>query len=276
LAVTLLPVRRSVVLAACLVLVALVAAPAGPAGAANWTGRFSVWRTGAFAPQYLDASCVGATVQMTLNLVKDQRDHSKGKQLGYLAYAAANSKYPVTDGGADPEGWAAALNHFGAGDDWGWTTASTQEEALQVAAKQIRETGKPVGLLVHFGRHAWLMTGFEATADPATTDSYTVTAAEVVGPLWPLGTLNGVAFDPAPGTWMDTAELDRKFDAYVEPDQPIWYGKYVTVVPRVSEVGSGAGGPADQTPDLKSASGWIYVFDRLAQAIPVRDYLWMP
>ena len=261
--------------AACLVLVALGAAPAAPAGAAEWSGQFSIWRNGAFATQYLDASCVGATIQMTLNLANGARDHSKSHQLNYLAYAAANSKYPVTDGGADPQGWANALIHFGAGNDWGWITSGTQQAALNVAAKQIRETGKPVGLLVHFGRHAWLMTGFQATADPATASDYTVTAAEVVGPLWPTGTLNGEHFDPGPGTWMSVSELARKFDAYVEPDQPIWYGKYVTVVPRASEANQGDS-PGDQTPDLKSASGWIYVFERLAQANPVRDFLWLP
>ena len=70
--------------AACLVLVALGAAPAGPAGAADWNGQFSIWRNSAFATQYLDASCVGATIQMTLNLVNGARDHSKGHQLNYL------------------------------------------------------------------------------------------------------------------------------------------------------------------------------------------------
>ena len=49
----------------------------------------------------------------------------------------------------------------------------------------------------------------------------------------------------------------------------------MTVVPRVSEANQ-TGSPGDQIPDLKSASGWIYVFDRLAQANPVRDYLWLP
>jgi hypothetical protein len=30
---------------------------------------------------------------------------------------------------------------------------------------------------------------------------------------------------------MTTRDLARKFDAYVEPDQPIWFGKWVMVVP---------------------------------------------
>jgi hypothetical protein len=259
----------------CLALLALVAAPASSAGATGWTGRYSIWRTGAFATQYLDASCVGASIQMTMNLVNGTHDHSKSHQLNYLAYAAAHSKYAVTDGGADPQGWADALNHFDAGGDWGWVNSATMQSALRTAAMQMRATSKPVGLLVHFGRHAWLMTGFEATADPATTSDFTVSAAEVVGPLWPDGTLNGLSFDPGPETWMSTSDLARKFDAYVEPGQAAWYGKYVTVVPKVSAVDQ-TSTPAGDAPDLQSVSGFIFVFERLAQSVPVRDYLWLP
>ncbi len=270
-----LPSRSRKVLIACMSLVALVAALAGSASAAEWNGRYSIWHDGAFAPQYLDASCVGATVQIMLNLVHDTRDHAKGRQLSMLAYAADHSQYPVEDSGADPEGWTQALVHFGAGDGYGWTTNTTMQGALHTAAKQLRETGKPVGLLVHFGRHAWVMTGFDATADPQMTDDFTVTAAQVVGPLWPLGTLNGEHFDPGPGTWMDTGDMARKFNAYVEPGQPIWFGKYVTVVPDVTKAGQG-GDPGSGSPDINSAQGWIYVFDQLSLSVPVRDYLWLP
>jgi hypothetical protein len=258
----------------CLVLVALVAAPAGTAGAVPWTGRYSIWRSGAFATQYLDASCVGASVQIMLNLIDGGRDHGKSQQLNYLAYAAAHSKYPVEDGGADPQGWAEALVHYGAGADYGWTNDSTSANALHDAAAQMRETDKPVGLLVHFGRHAWIMTGFAATADPATTSDFTVTEVEVVGPLWPSGTLNGVHFDPGPGTWFSTQDLARKFDAYVEPGQPLWDGKYVTIVPKASS--SNPGGPTDDPPDIQSALGWIWIFQELARVLPVRDFLWLP
>ena len=36
----------------------------------------------------------------------------------------------------------------------------------KIAAKAMRTTGKPVGLLMWRGRHAWVMSGFRATADP--------------------------------------------------------------------------------------------------------------
>jgi hypothetical protein len=119
------------------------------------------------------------------------------------------------------------------------------------------------------------MTGFESTADPAVTTDFEVTSAEVVGPLWPLGTLNGEHFDPGPGTWMTTRDLARKFDAYVEPDQPLWFGKYVMVVPDATAAAAqSAGQPGADTPDLNSTLGWIYVFERLARSIAVRDFLW--
>jgi hypothetical protein len=94
---------RSPAVVLCLVLVALLAAPAGPAGAATWTGRYSIWRNRAFTTQFLDSSCVGASVQIMLNLVRGKHDRSKRHQLAYLAYAEAHGIYPVKDGGADPE-----------------------------------------------------------------------------------------------------------------------------------------------------------------------------
>jgi hypothetical protein len=171
------------------------------------------------------------------------------------------------------------MRHYGGGDEYGWVTDTTVERALHRAASQLRKTGKPVGLLVHFGRHAWVMSGFEATADPLATNDFEVTAAEVVGPLWPNGTLNGQKFDPGPRTWMDVRTLSRKFDAYVVPGQPIWFNSYVTIVPRAGDTSHVPGSPAESTdgmPDLASAYGWVWVFDRLAQRYPVRGLLWLP
>jgi hypothetical protein len=48
----------------------------------------------------------------------------------------------------------------------------------------------------------------------------------------------------------------------------------VTVGPRASEANQGGG--LQNVPDLKSAPGWMWVFERLSITIPVRDYLWLP
>lgn len=253
---------------ACLTLAAVFASPVVPVAATTWAGRYSVWRGGAFATQYLDYSCVGATIQITLNLVQGRRDRSKRHQLTYLQYAKDHSLYPVNDLGADAQGWAEALIHWGAGNDWGPSAASSIQAALKTAAKQIRSANKPVGLLTFHGGHAWLMTGFESTADPAVTSSYAVTAVEVLGPLYPNGTFNGHSIDPGPRTWMSVATLGRRFNTYYQPGQPVWNGKWVTVIPLASQVlpvsGPGAAvGPAD-LPDLGSVFGWNWMLGRLA------------
>jgi len=265
------------VAALCLVLVALVAAPADPANAATWNGRYSVWRQGAFTEQYIDYSCVGASIQIMLNLVKGTVNRSKTVQLQYLAYANSHSKYPPLDQGADPQGWAEALVHYGAGNGYGWAEAPTLQEALNIAAKQMRQSGKAVGLLVHSGDHAWLMTGFMASADPATTDNFTVTQAEVLGPLWPLGTFDGQPYDPAPGTWMTLQDLSTRFDPYHQTGQSVWDGQYVMVVPQASSADQGGSNPPPPgAPNIQSVAGFAWVFDQLAKSMPVRDYLWAP
>lgn len=259
---------------AALLLAALLGTSVGPADAA-WNGRYSIWRNGAFATQYTDFSCVGATIQIMINLIRDRADKSRRSQFEYLDYAQQHSRYPITDLGADPEGWAQAMRDYGAGSDYGWVNHETIEGSLYNAAKQIRQTGKPVGLLVHLGRHAWVMTGFEATADPQQTDDFEVTAAEVVGPLWPHGTLNGQPFDPGPQTWQNVRTLSRKFDQYSEPGQPTWAGRYVTIVPRASQAAEQPGPARPDEVDLGSLFGWIWVFNQLAFQTPVRDLLWL-
>ena len=67
--------------------------------------------------------------------------------------------------GAGVSGWAAALTINRAGA-YRVVGADTLDEAMRIAATAIREYRKPVGLLVWQGRHAWVMSGFEATGDP--------------------------------------------------------------------------------------------------------------
>ena len=255
---------------ACVTLAALLAsavAPAEPATAITWTGRYSVWHRGAFTTQYLDYSCVGATIQITLNLFFDRTDRSKRHQIAYLEYAQEHSRYPVNDLGADAEGWAKALIHWGAGSDWGWATATSLQAALKIAARQIRASGKPVGLLTFHGGHAWLMTGFESSADPNLTSNFSVTAAEVLGPLYPDGTYNGKSADPGPRTWMSPTMLGRRFNTYYQPGQPVWNGKWVMVVPRVSKVAQtaapGTNPSAIEPPDLGTVAGWSWMIGGL-------------
>lgn len=73
-----------------------------------------------------------------------------------------------------------------------------------------RASHKPVGLLVWAGRHAWVMSGFEATADPRATDDFRVTRAIVFDPLHPHGSTRWGP-SPKPGAGLTQAALARQF-----------------------------------------------------------------
>ena len=56
---------------------------------------------------------------------------------------------------------------------------------METAALAIAETGKPVGLLVWRGRHAWVMSGFRSSTDPRTDPDARITARDRPGPAVP-------------------------------------------------------------------------------------------
>ena len=81
---------------------------------------------------------------------------------------------------------------------------------MHAAAHAIRHTGRPVGLLVWGGKHAWVMSGYRATADPLTTQNFRVTDAYVMDPLYPATNATwGRA--PAPGTRLTISQLGQDF-----------------------------------------------------------------
>ena len=120
---------------------------------------------------------------------------------------------PTRDGfarkGASVRGWSAGLNQLGAGP-YRLVGATTLNEAMRLAAVSIRATGKPVGLLVWAGRHAWVMSGFEATADPRKTSRFKVTKAIVLDPLYPYGSGRWGA-SPKPRQAITIATLGKQF-----------------------------------------------------------------
>jgi hypothetical protein len=129
-----------------------------------------------FVPQTNFVQCVGASMQMMLNIMGGA-DRSAKTQLRLQKLARALSG-PTREGferkGASVRGWTDALNTLDAGP-YRLVGTDTIDEAMRVAAISIRDTGRPVGLLVWAGRHAWVMSGFEATADPRARSDVRVT-----------------------------------------------------------------------------------------------------
>jgi hypothetical protein len=141
-----------------------------------------------FVAQTNFVQCVGASMQMMLNIMGGS-DRTARTQLR-LQNLARTLSGPTREGfqrkGASVRGWADGLNTLGAGP-YRLVGTDTIGEAMRLAARAIRETGRPVGLLVWAGRHAWVMSGFHATADPRRTTDYRVTKAVVLDPLYPYG-----------------------------------------------------------------------------------------
>jgi hypothetical protein len=164
-----------------------------------------------FVAQTNFVQCVGASMQMMLNIT-GANDRTARTQLR-LQTMARNLSGPTRAGfqrkGASVAGWTAGLNRLGAGP-YRLVGVDTLAEALRLAARSIRETGKPVGLLVWAGRHAWVMSGFQATADPRVTDDFRVTKAIVLDPLHPHGSTRWGP-SPKPREALTPAVLGQQF-----------------------------------------------------------------
>jgi hypothetical protein len=191
---------------------ALLGVSPAAAAAASPGYRLDLARSGDFVAQRNFVQCVGASMQMMLNIVGPRDDRTSKTQLRLQALARTLSG-PTRDGferkGASVRGWSAGLNQLGAGP-YRLVGTTTLDEALRLAAVSIRSTGKPVGLLVWAGRHAWVMSGFEATADPALTADFRVTRAIVLDPLYPYGSSRWGA-SPRPRQAISPATLGKQF-----------------------------------------------------------------
>jgi hypothetical protein len=141
-------------------------------------------RRGDFVAQYTFEWCVGASLQMALNMATDQERTSKADQQRLWEMARDRSFSPF--GGANPRGWTASLNALGIGP-YQLVSLPTFDDAIATAAAAIRATKRPVGLVMWRGRHAWVMSGFEATADPRHFDDFRVKRVRVHDPLYPHG-----------------------------------------------------------------------------------------
>jgi hypothetical protein len=137
-----------------------------------------------FVAQYTFEWCVGASLQMALNMSTDQSRTSRADQQRLWEMARDRSSSPF--GGANPRGWVASLNELGIGP-YVLVSLPSFDDAISTAAKAIRDTRRPVGLVMWRGRHAWVMSGFEATADPRWFDDYAVKRVRVHDPLYPHG-----------------------------------------------------------------------------------------
>ena len=173
----------------------------------------------------------------------------------------ARNRYsiPVSDG-VDPAGWTAGLRHY-VDSRYRLYQSGSFSSALRSAVTNLRKTNLPVGITVSHGNHAWVLTGFTATADPAKTSRFTVTSVRVVGPLWGLQS-RSYGYDMRPDRRLTPSQLKGFFTPWhYGRVRMAWEGKWVSVQPVASTIGEGAGteaeggrhpatdGPADRPTD---------------------------
>ena len=200
-------------------------------------GKFALdlGRPNAFVRQKNADMCVPAAMQTMINLMSDQPpDRTRETQVALYTLARSYSPWITPDrDGAAANGWAAGLEHLGYGD-FEPMSLPTMADALKVAARQMRYTGRPVGLVVWHGDHAWVMSGFKANADPAWTDDFDVTAVWVEDP-WFGRTDRTWGSGLEPHTLLDTTELAGHFVAWPSRWFAPVYGsanRFVIVAPR--------------------------------------------
>ncbi len=210
-----------------------------PAPALGATRPFSVdlLRAGDFVSQTNDVQCIGASIQMMLNMVRPRNDRTARTQ-GRVQQLARELSQLSSDPkrrtnrerrGASVRGWARALPQLGAGH-YVLVSEAKLDDALELAARAMARTGRPVGLLVWRGRHAWVMTGVRTTADPLTNAKFRVTSVSVADPWYPRNSsIWGIS--PRPGTRLTPRQLAADF----LPLNRSWMSthrlKYVLVLP---------------------------------------------
>jgi hypothetical protein len=205
--------------------------PSTASALSRWSGGIDLYRGGVFTTQKTWLWCTAADAQIIRNIVYHQADHSRAAQQRYFDYMRAHNRYriPVKDG-VDPAGWTAGLRRFVDGR-YALVASTSFDTALRAAVTNLRKTNLPVGITVSHGNHAWVLTGFAATADPALTTGFTVTSVRVVGPLYGLQS-RSYGYDMRPDRKLTPAQLKGFFTPWHYAGvRMAWEGRWVSIQP---------------------------------------------
>ncbi len=136
----------------------------------------NLYRDGDFMHQQTKDWCVAGSTQTMMNIMADGKPNKSRRFQGRLyreGRRLSNNQSKLTAIGVDLTGWADLLETRGFGR-YEVDGRATRRAAIRTAARALRETGRPVGLVVWRGAHSWVMSGFTATADPAYTNDFEV------------------------------------------------------------------------------------------------------
>jgi hypothetical protein len=209
------------------------ASPASSLNPPPTDGPFSIdlYERGDFVSEMNKVACVPAAMQTMINIMSPGADTTVATQQKLYTLTRRLSPNTLKGSGAEPEGWAEGLNQMGLGP-YMVDVQPTRTAMIKAAARALRLTGRPVGILAWRGAHSWVMSGFKSSADPALTDAFTVSAvyiqdvwypriSSIWGPSRPPDTLVRVGL-----LGEDILPWRRPTGAYIGKD-----GNYVLVLP---------------------------------------------
>jgi hypothetical protein len=203
--------------------------------------KMNLFRTGDFASQKTAFWCIPASTQMMMNMMDDGRPN-RSRAMQARLYRIGDRLEEDGTFSPDPEPdrwrgmgiseWVGLLNRYDYGP-FELASAKSPQRALWKAARMMRKTGKPVGLVVWHGAHAWVMSGFTSTADPAVTNDFKVTSVWVHDPWYPrVSSVWGRS--RGPNAKVSPRVLRHDFRPYGRPGRrnPERDGRYMLVLPR--------------------------------------------
>jgi putative peptidoglycan lipid II flippase len=209
--------------------------PALPTPTPTPVGQFAMdlYHDGDYVGELTNKWCIPAAMQTMMNIMDQGADGTEATQsrLYDLGVSIARSR----QGTPEPESWAQGLQQLGYGH-YEVSVASTRDAAVKLVVKQIRATKRPAGLLVWYGWHAWVVSGFVATADPAKTDDFVVTALYIEDVWYPrqskLWNKDRDGYSRPPDSEVPTNILYQDFKAWDQAvNYPEYQKKFVVIIP---------------------------------------------
>ena len=200
-------------------------------------GPFTInlYREGDFVHQQTKDWCVAGSTQTMLNILRKRKPNNHSASFQGQLYAKGRrlspNKAKLGPIGVDLVGWADLLNTAGHGP-YIVDGAKSRYAAVKKAARALRMTGRPVGMVVWRGAHSWVMSGFKATADPAYTRDYEVTAVYIQDVWYPSVSSIWGASRP-PNSLVPVSRLGEDFLPYSRPraSWPTRDGRFMLVMP---------------------------------------------
>jgi hypothetical protein len=205
--------------------------PSAPAAKPAVSFSMDLYHKGDYVGELTKVWCLPAAMQTSMNIMDAGADTTRATQA--RIFSLARSLAPAPDGAAEPEGWAKGLTKLGYGA-YAVTEKSSIADAIHLVARQIRITNRPAGLMVWRGAHSWVVSGFSATADPARTDRFTVTAVRIEDVWYPrFSTIWG--YSRPPDALVPVSALPADYLPWKRPTgrYPGKDGKFVVVIPTI-------------------------------------------